>query len=345
VAAVEVPTAWLAGVHTGLVGPTSAPLPPLTVASGLTTWTLDPVALAVVLVAGAVYVAGLRQMRGRQAWSLWRTVSFTGGLLTIVAVTLAGVGAYSHTLFATYAVQVISLLAVAPTLLALGAPISLVRAAWPARTTGLDRVLRTLPLRLLTWPVVGSFVVALGPLLFYLTPWFEASLRHYAVYELTHLVLLGVGFAYFWPLAGVDPVAWRMPAAVLAVIVLAETLFDAIPGLVIWLSTRLLAPAYYLGLHRDWGRSPLADQKLGGALLWGVGESVGLPFMAIVIAHWLRQDAAEAAAVDAAEDARAAATRPLGPTGDDGPEALLQRPWWETDPRFTDRYGPRRPSP
>lgn len=49
---------------------------------------------------------------------------------------------------------------------------------------------------------------------------------------------------------------------------------------------------------------------------------VGLPLLAAVIVGWVRSDAAEARAVDARLDA----------------EPNNGRPWWETDPRFTDQY-------
>ena len=54
-----------------------------------------------------------------------------------------------------------------------------------------------------------------------------------------------------------------------------ETLVDSIPGIVLWLSTDLIALGYYRAVARPWGRSLLADQRFGGVMLWAIGELVG----------------------------------------------------------------------
>ena len=59
-----------------------------------------------------------------------------------------------------------------------------------------------------------------------------------------------------------------------------------------------------------------------------VAEVVGLPVLAAIIASWVRSDEAAAREVDAALDA-------LAP---ESVEPERNRPWWETDPRFTDRH-------
>ena len=94
----------------------------------------------------------------------------------------------------------------------------------------------------------------------------------------------------------------RLPYAALAAVVFVETLVDSVPGIVLWLGTRLLAPDYYLAVGRPWGRSPLDDQKFGGVMLWAIGEVVGLPLLIVVVVQWMRADAREAARIDAELD-------------------------------------------
>ena len=59
---------------------------------------------------------------------------------------------------------------------------------------------------------------------------------------------------------------------------------------------------------------------------------MGLPFLAVQLIQMMREDQAEAAVIDAELDARDAARDDATPADDD-------RPWWETDPRITERFG------
>ena len=88
-------------------------------------------------------------------------------------------------------------------------------------------------------------------------------------------------------------------------------------------------------ITRDRVHQPLraADQVLGGGVLWILGDIVGLPFLAAQLIQMIREDEAEATVVDAELDARDAVALPGGQAGS-------QQPWWESDPRFADRFGP-----
>ncbi len=57
-----------------------------------------------------------------------------------------------------------------------------------------------------------------------------------------------------------------------------------------------------------------------------LSELVGLPALLVLLAHWVRADAVEAAVVDAQLDVVAAAEDAAAG------EEVLQRPWWEKDP-------------
>ena len=73
---------------------------------------------------------------------------------------------------------------------------------------------------------------------------------------------------------------------------------------------------------------------------------MGLPFLAAQLIQMIREDEAEAEEIDAELDARdaAAVAAPAG-TGGTAPDAAgpaglpgTERPWWETDRRFADRF-------
>jgi hypothetical protein len=79
---------------------------------------------------------------------------------------------------------------------------------------------------------------------------------------------------------------------------------------------------------------------------------VGLPFLAVQLIQMMREDKVEAAAIDAELDARdaaraqramaseaAASVSPAAAeTAAADEPADTDRPWWETDSRFTERF-------
>lgn len=288
--------------------------PPPTLAGALTAWRLDPLMVAVVLLATAGYLAGVaRVRRAGGSWPAARTLAFLG--LGVCGLALAAMGwpaVYAPALFWVYALQVTALLLVAPFLLALGRPIGLARAALGSRS---HRLLAAA--KFFTAPVVGPLLLAVVPFILYFTPVYRASLAHPALLPLVHLVLLAVGVAVLVPLWEADALATRVPYALALLFAFIELLADAVPGIVIRLDTHVLAAGYFAALARPWGPSPLHDQQFGGDLLWCFGEAVDLPFLALLVVQWVRADAREAARVDRELDLAAESDEPL------------QRPWWE----------------
>lgn len=293
----------------------------LTLASGLTSWTLDLGAFLLVAALAGAYATGVRRLRAAGTrWPLGRTFWFVTGLVVLAWTSMSFLGVYSHTLMWVTAAQMALLLTVVPVLLALGAPVSLLVAARPQAQAGVDRFLANPAVRLVTFPLVGAVIVAMIPFAIYYSPVFEASLRNRLVEWLVHLLVLLVGFAFYWPVLSVDRPP-RIHYVALTVVVMAETLFDAVPGIALWLGTTPIAADYYRQVARPWGRSLLSDQQFGGIMLWGIGELVGVPLLMIVVVQWMRSDAADAARIDReldlADDASEAARRELA--GRDGP--------------------------
>ena len=300
----------------------------LTAASAWTSWTFDPVAVGVLLVAGGWYARGVQVVRrSGEGWPVRRMVSFGFGLLTIAAVTLWWVGAYAHTLFWVYTVQIMMLLVISPALLMFGRPVTLSRtlAAGGGRRPFLARVADSPAMNIVSNPAFGALLLPLVTMLVFFTAVFPASLEHYAVYELLHVVLLVAGLVMCVPLAdeGVRSSSMSLAAGILFGFL--ELLADAVPGIAIRLRTALLAPQHYLAIHRTWGPSRLHDQQLGGAIVWFLAETIDLPVLALLVLRWIRTDEQEAVTIDRQLD-----QQELAAIATDS-EADLQRPWWETD--------------
>ena len=321
--------------------------PELTAARAFTSWTLDVPVLAAVLLAGALYLAGVRRVRrtgGR--WPAGAVAAFCGGGLgVLVLATMSFLGVYQGVLFYIRAVQTVLLLLVVPLFVALGKPLTLFIAALPRAGLRLRAVIGSRAARLLTFPPITTFVLVLTPFLIYFTPWYAAGFTSAVVAQLTHLALLVPGFVFFWTLLRVDPVPRAYPYIVTLWITAAEVIGDAVLGIAVIADTSLLAGPYYHALARPWGPSLPTAQVLGGGVLWILGDLVGLPFLAAQLIQMMREDEAEARVIDAELDAQDAASAPAAAsaTGVAGVAAeagqpALQRPWWESDRRFADRF-------
>ncbi len=333
--------------------------PELTPARAFTSWTVDLPVLIVVLLAGGLYLAGMRRARGSgQRWPAGRAVAFCGGGLGAVAVaTMSFIGVYQGTLFYVRSVQTILLLLVAPLFLTLGRPLSLAVAVLPGLGPRLEAGVRSSMARILTFPAITTMAVIFVPFLLYFSPWYAASLHNDLLREVTYLALLAPGFVFFWTLLRLDPVPRAYPYLVALWVSGAEVVGDAILGLAVIADQHLIAGAYYHALARPWGPSLSTDQVLGGGVLWILGDIVGLPFLAVQLIQMIREDEAGAVAIDAELDAAETAqpggaqpgsARP-GPAA--GPAETLaepgaargehaggSQPWWESDPRFADRF-------
>jgi cytochrome c oxidase assembly factor CtaG len=304
---------------------------PLTWASAVTTRHLDVTAtIAIVLLAG-VYVWCYR--RGRRTAEPVRpalAASFGIGVLMLALACLSAIGAYAYLLFWVRALQVLLLLYVVPFFLAQGRPVSVVRDALGGEgREHLDRLLATRPARVLAHPLTTSLAMLATPWLLYLTPWYTAALDSEWVGAPTRILLVAVGFGYFYARLQADPVPHKYSQLISLLISVAETLGDGVLGLVIWQGS-VIAADYYSGLHRSWGPDQRLDQTIGAGVLWILGDVVGLPFIVLLMRALSRDEKAHAVQVDAELDTVQAA--------DEDDAAASSGLWWENDPQMRERF-------
>jgi cytochrome c oxidase assembly factor CtaG len=179
------------------------------------------------------------------------------------------------------------------------------------------------------------------------------------------------GYAFFWTLLRVDPVPKEYPYGVAMWITAAEVVGDAFFGIAVIADQTMIGAGHYHAVGYPFGPSLATGQVLGGGIIWILGDSVGLPFLAVQLIQMMRADKQEAEQIDAELDARDAARaardaarardadagaagdlvaadsdpgREAVPVGsaagetDESDEDDADRPWWESDPRITDRY-------
>ncbi|WP_160311225.1 cytochrome c oxidase assembly protein [Streptacidiphilus anmyonensis] len=309
-----------------------------------TDWQVEPAVLAISTAAAAWYlISAFRLARGGGTWSPARMLAFFGGLGLWITVCCSGLGVYERVLFTDRAVQAVLLLMLVPLLLALGAPVSLmVRSASPWTASRLEAALSGRLSRILMFPLVSTVLLIAPPWLFYFTPWYALSLTTAVWNAAFHVGFVGFGLAYFWPRLQVDPVPRRYHPLIGVVITVAEVIFDAALGCVLVFGGHVLLPHYWSSLHRPWGWTPAVDQKWGGAVLWGLGDIAGVPFMAALIVRVLKEEKDRTREVDEELDRQEQqrGSAPAGTSQGSGTESAEEdpRPWWETDARLAHRY-------
>lgn len=273
------------------------------------TWTLAPAPLALVLVAAVAYLRGVSRVRaGGGSWPRWRTLLFVGVGLPLVVLTVSWwPGARAHQLFSAYMTQVVVLALVAPAVLVLGAPVRLGRDALHGTPAGLrwSRTWDSRVARFVTHPLVTPlFVLSLSTVVVF-TPLLLLTLDNPLAYGLVQVLLVSLGLVAMVGMVDGQVPDHGVPHAAVAFVAFFELILDAIPGLVLFLTTALFAGGWY-AVHGDPGGADWAqsDQHAAGAILWAVGEAVDLPFLIVLLALWMRADAAEARRMDELLDAQ-----------------------------------------
>ncbi len=268
-------------------------------------WSLDPWALALILVVGGLYGLGVARVRASGgSWPLWRIAAFyLLGLGSFAVISFGFLGTYSSELRWAFSVRLAVLLFVVPLLLSLGLPLALARAA--IADQGVRRRLAALG----RWPMkfFGNAVVAplVGLLLFsgMLTP-LAGFARLSPVME--GLLTIGVpllGLLLVLPIteAGTGTTtSYLMLGFVFAFI---ELLADAIPGILLRLNDFVLDGAGAVpGLHPGWFPNPLRDQQLAGDWLWFICEAADLPIIILLFMRFSRTDKRERQVLDEMSD-------------------------------------------
>jgi putative copper resistance protein D len=312
----------------------------------LTAWTTSPLGLALVAVVLGAYGAWLvRARRAGTSWPWGRVALYLVlGVGTLAYAVCGPLAVYRSEVFWVGAVQVGVLASLTPVGLALGDPVGLLRATTPGRRPWLVGLLEGRAARALMFPGVSTLLAVGTVLLVFFTPWFERASHGGAAEVLLYVVLLGTGLLFVLPLlVGELLPAWAT-APVRVFLAVLDGLLDAVPGLLVMTSTTLIAPGFPGFSSRVSGLTPAFDQRLGGAALVAVAESVGIPLIAAVVIEWIRTDDREAHEIDARLDAEeavgpAAAAMPMTREVEAASSSGL---WWENDPRFAGRF--RRPA-
>jgi cytochrome c oxidase assembly factor CtaG len=320
-------------------------LPPFGWSAVLTQWQFAPVVTALAVVFAALYGWGVVRVARRhpaRPWPLWRAGMFAGGLAVIVIATQSGVGAYDDVLFWDHMVQHLMLLMVAPPLLIAGQPMTLLmHASRNPVHRWTKRALRSRVATFLTWPVFGAVAYTAAVVAAHLTSLANLVETNQTVHDAEHAGFLIIGYLFFLPLIGREPIRWRLSYPMRFVILVLVMPVDTFTGLVLGYGGAGTA-GLPTGPRPSWAPTPVADLHAGGAVMWIGGDAIMFGLMMLVYLMWSMDDRDTASSHGWLERARKANMATLvashqpapGPGGaaaaDDGsPEAGVAAGRWE----------------
>ncbi|MDQ2835862.1 MAG: cytochrome c oxidase assembly protein [Actinomycetota bacterium] len=300
----------------------------------------QPLAVLVAVLALAGYlrqVGRVNRLDPARPWPWLRTASFVLGVLVLLVVSCGPPGFFARTVYWVWVSQSLTLLLIVPVPLMCGQPIELIRATSPANR--LVRLLDSSFGQRLSSPLVGPALIPLVCVatLFGPVPGWAAGTP--AINWLIQLLLVLLGAAIVLPLVAAEDLASSVAVGAAVAVGFIELLVDAVPGIVLRLSTHPVSSFFSQRSSNAHAPAWLHDQQIGGGVLWCVAELLDLPFLLLVFRRWVRADAREAAVIDAALDAdeRSVSAGVEPGSAPAAGEPTDDQPWFLSDPRLRDR--------
>jgi cytochrome c oxidase assembly factor CtaG len=253
----------------------------------LAAWHLEPVVTIVLLTATVAYALAYKATRlaARPRPPLWQALSYYAGL---GATAIALIGPPSHLngqLFSAHMVQHLLLTLVAPPLLVLGRPVQLALRGVPPRysrallrpTLGRPWVRRVLTAA--AHPIVVLVLFNGSLLIWHLPALYQAAVMSWLLHELEHACFFGTALLFWWVLVEPVPRGHRLGPVARILVLFSTWMISDLLGATLTLAPDLLYPVY-AAVPSPWGLTPLADQRLGGLIMWVGGGGL---FAALLI--------------------------------------------------------------
>ena len=284
----------MAGMHThggateALTRAGGDPLGPLLSSRLITSWQLDAVAVAVLILIAAAYLTGvaLVPIRTGRRWPVRRTVSFLLGIAVCGFATCGSIAVYDQVLFTAHMVGHLALVMVAPALLVAGHPLTLLLAASEEpRRARLDRVIKGRVVSVLTAPPVALAAYTAVIVGSHLTGLMDEIMRNTWAGQLEHLVYVLVGCQFFVLVVGNEPIRWRLATPARWLLLAIAMAVDTFTGIVLLQGTHAVSMLADPDLHVD----PLQDTRTGGAIMWFAGDGIMIVIMIALVVGWLRR--------------------------------------------------------
>jgi putative copper resistance protein D len=205
----------------------------------------------------------------------------------VVIATQSGIGAYDDVLFWDHMIQHLLLIMVAPPLLVVGEPFTLLlHASRNPLHSWAKRVIRSRVVSFLTWPPFGLVAYIVTIVGTHLTGLTGLLLRNPLLHDAEHVLYLVVGYLFFLPLLGREPIRWRISYPIRILVLFLAMPVDTFTGLVLGYAT---SGTYTEGPRPPGALGPVQDVHWGGAIMWIAGDAIMFALMLLVLLAWSRE--------------------------------------------------------
>ena len=244
-------------------------------------WTVHPSVVVGLAVTGGLYayLGGLRAPR--------RRVAAFAGSLVVLFLSLNGPlhNLSDDYLFSAHMVQHLVLTLLFPPLFLYGATGPVAERAWcVVRGAWVQRVLLGI-----TRPVPAALAFLVPITAWHFPQFYEAAMRDHDLHIVQHLTFLVTSVLMWWPILSPVPDLPRASYPVQLLYLFLLGIPMSLVGALITLSQEVLYP-FYAAAPRVWGLTAIADQQLGGLIMWVPG---GLMFWVVMTVVWFRWSARE----------------------------------------------------
>ena len=205
-----------------------------------------------------------------------------GAALLVIFVSLNGPlhNLSDNYLFSAHMVQHLLLTLLFPPLLLYGIPQHVARRVagrgWPLRVA-----------RFLTRPLIAGALFIAPIVLWHVPAYYEAALRDHDLHIVQHLVFLTTAVIMWAPVLSPLPEVPRLPYPGQMVYLFLLGLPMSVTGALIALAGRVLYP-FYAAAPRVWTLDPMADQQIGGLMMWVPGSLALWGAMTVIWFRWAR---------------------------------------------------------
>lgn len=265
-------------------------------------WRLDALFTPLAILFAAAYLVGVVRLHRRGLrWPWGRTAAWLAGCLVLLVATSSGLGTYATAMLSMHMTAHMLSSMLAPVLLALGGPLTLLQRARTATSAlpGPHEWVRTLRdsrlMTVLTHPLVVLALFAGTPFALYFTSLFDSAMRFHWAHQAITGSFLVFGYLFAWVVIGVDRLPRPMPNLARIGLLLAAMPAQVVLSALMMNTERVIGdgPAganMYTALALPWVPDLLADQWLAGVIALVICEITLFAALVVLVARWREMD-------------------------------------------------------
>lgn len=230
-----------------------------------------PFILALVMYLLAVLVTN----RQYKSWPIYRTVCWVFGVILAIFAVAGPLANRGYSDFTAHMFGHLLLGMLAPLLMALAAPMTLVlRTLSVPFARRLSKVLRSWPSRMFTHPIVATFLNIGGLWLLYTTSLYSLMHKSILLHLVVHFHVFLAGYLFTVSMIYIDPIPHRIPFLNRAIVLVAGIAGHGILS-------------KYIYAHPPEGVL-LKQAEIGGMLMYYGGDVIDIVLIFILCLHWFK---------------------------------------------------------